>query len=282
MTAPALRSGVRWGISNNACTKRLRCDTSGPESFLMIRTALAAILLSLYILVLGPPLILFTLLTQRVAPLYRMGIGGVMAVMRAVGVRVRVEGLENIPRGVCLFVANHTSTVDPPAVVGAIPRRVAIMAKESLFRIPIVGRAFLLARFVPANRANRDAAIAAVEKTVEHMRQGVSFLIYPEGTRSNDGRLQEFKKGAFVMAIKAGVPIVPVACSGAHKVMPKRDLKLRPGEILVRFQPAINAAGYTLARRDALSREVHSSLAAGLPDEQRPLEDAAREAPQNP
>lgn len=238
----------------------------------MIRAALASVFLFFFIIVLGPPLVLYTLLTQRVNLLYRTAIGGLVAILRAVGVRIRVEGLENIPEGVCLFVANHTSTVDAPAVVRAIPRCVAIMAKESLFRIPIVGQAFRVARFVPVNRTNRDAAIAAVEKAIEHMRDGVSFLIYPEGTRSNDGRLQPFKKGAFVMAIKAMVPIVPVACSGAQKVMHKREWKIYPGEILVRFRPPINAAAFTLDSRDTLSAAVHASLAEGLPTDQRPLQ----------
>ena len=244
----------------------------------MIRTALAALFLTLYTLVLGPPLILYTLLTGHVGPLYTMGVGGVVFIVRLIGVRLRVEGLENIPPGVCLFVANHTSTADAPAVVGSIPRRVSIMAKESLFRIPIVGQAFHAARFVPVNRSDRDSAIASVEKAIAYIRQGSSFLIYPEGSRSNDGRLQAFKKGAFVMAIKAGVPVVPVACSGAHLVMRKRELRLRPGEILVRFCPAVDSSKYTLEQRDALSRRVHDALAEGLPPDQRPLQDVKPEA----
>ncbi len=238
----------------------------------MIRTALAALFLTLYTLVLGPPLILYTILTGHVDPLYWAGVGGVVFIVRLIGVRIRVEGLENIPAGVCLFVANHTSTADAPAVVGSIPRRISIMAKESLFRIPIVGQAFRAARFVPVDRSDRESAIASVEKATEYMRQGASFLVYPEGSRSNDGRLQAFKKGAFVMAIKAGVPVVPVACSGAHLVMRKRELRLRPGEILVRFCPPVNAAKFTMEQRDALSLRVHAALAEGLPLDQRPLE----------
>jgi 1-acyl-sn-glycerol-3-phosphate acyltransferase len=244
----------------------------------MIRTALAALFLTLYTLILGPPLILYTVVTGHVGPLYTLGVGGVVFIVRLIGVRIRVEGLGNIPRGVCLFVANHTSTADAPAVVGAIPRRVSIMAKESLFKIPIVGQAFRAAKFVPVNRSDRESAIASVEKAIEYIREGASFLIYPEGSRSDDGRLQAFKKGAFVMAIKAGVPIVPVACSGAHLVMRKRELRLRPGEILVRFCPPVDAAKYTMEERDALSRRVHAAMAEGLPPEQRPLESVETES----
>jgi 1-acyl-sn-glycerol-3-phosphate acyltransferase len=241
----------------------------------MIRTFLAAFFLSGYTLILGPPLILHAFLAKRADVLYRMGVGGVVFIVKALGAHIRVEGLENIPGRACLFVANHTSTVDAPAIVGAIPRQIALLAKQSLFKIPIVGQAFLLARFVPVDRSNRDAAVGSVAKAIARLREGTSFLIYPEGTRSNDGRLQEFKKGAFVMAIKAQVPIVPVACAGAHKVMRKRDLKFYPGEIVVRFCPPIESSSYSLEQRDALSAEVHASLAAGLPVDQRPLEAAA-------
>ena len=106
-----------------------------------------AVFLSLYILILGPPLLLYTLVTRHIDPLYWAGLKGVMFFVRAVGVRVRVEGKANIPEGVCLFVANHTSSADAPAVVGAIPRRIAVLLKESLFKWPIVGQAFTLARF---------------------------------------------------------------------------------------------------------------------------------------
>ena len=139
--------------------------------------------------------------------------------MRAVGIHVRIKGLERIPTAACLFVANHTSTADAPAVVGAIPRRVAILLKESLFHWPIAGQAFALAGFIPVNRKAHESAIASVEKATVSLRGGQSFLIYPEGTRSPDGRLQEFKKGAVVMAIKAGVPIVPVACKAASRMV---------------------------------------------------------------
>ena len=193
-----------------------------------------------------------------------------MFFVRAVGVRVRVTGLERIPSGTCLFVANHTSSADAPAVVGAIPRRIAILLKQSLFRYPIVGQAFQLAQFIPVDRAKHDSAVASVEKAVDAMRSGQSFLIYPEGTRSPDGRLQEFKKGAVVLAIKAGVPIVPMVCSGAHLVMRKGSLKIYPGEILVEFLAPIDASQFSFDDREKLNAMVHDAMAAGLPADQRP------------
>src|SRR6266851_6496784 len=157
----------------------------------MLRTAFMCVFLSLYILILGPPLLIYTVLTKNPNPLYWTAIKGLMFFVNAVGVRVRVKGIERIPPGVCLFAANHTSAADAPAIVGAIPRRVAVLLKASLFRWPIVGQAFRSAHFIPVNRGARDSAIASVEKATEAMKAGQSFLIYPEGTRSPDGRLQE-------------------------------------------------------------------------------------------
>jgi 1-acyl-sn-glycerol-3-phosphate acyltransferase len=237
----------------------------------MIRAAFISIFLSLYILIVGPPLLLYTLITRHVDPLYWAGVNGVMFFVRCVGVRVHVKGIERIPKETCIFAANHTSSADAPAVVWSIPRRIAILLKKSLFEYPIVGQAFHLARFIPVDRFHRDSAITSLEKATESLRNGQSFLIYPEGTRSPDGRLQEFKKGTSVMAIKAGVPIVPVACSNAHRIMEKRKLNIKPGDILVEFLEPIYSSEYTLEQRDVLNDRLHDELAAGLPPDQRPI-----------
>ncbi len=238
----------------------------------MLRAIVICTLLPLYSLIAGPPLLLYTLISRNPNPLYWAGVKGIVYLIRLVGVKIRIVGRERIPAGACLFVANHTSSADAPAVVGAIPRRVAILLKESLFKWPIAGQAFALAGFIPVKRGEAESAIASVEKATRSMRAGQSFLIYPEGTRSPDGRLQTFKKGAAVMAIKAKVPIVPVACSGAHKVMRKRSLRVYPGEILVEFLKPIDASKYSFDERDDLNEHVHDAMAAGLPPDQRPLD----------
>ena len=237
----------------------------------MLRAAFIGIFLSLYILLLGPPLLLYTAITKNVDPLYWTAVKGVMFFVNCVGVRVNVKGIERIPSQTCIFAANHTSSADAPAVVWSIPRRIAILLKRSLFKVPIAGQAFTLAHFIPVDRFNRDSAIGSLEKATEAIHNGQSFLIYPEGTRSPDGRLQEFKKGTAVMAIKAGVPIVPIACSGAHRIMQKRSLRITPGEISVEFLQPINAADYSVEQRDQLTQRLHDELAAGLPPDQRPL-----------
>src|SRR5438270_1243393 len=237
----------------------------------MLRAIVICTLLPLYSLLAGPPLLLYTLISRNPNPLYWAGVKGIVCLIRLVGVKIRVVGRERIPAGACLFVANHTSSADAPAVVAAIPRRVAILLKESLFHWPIAGQAFALAGFIPVNRRVHESAIASVEKATASLRAGQSFLINPEGTRSPDGRLQEFKKGAVVMAIKAGVPIVPIACSGAHRVMEKRSLVIHPGEIVVEFLEPIDTTRYPMEQRDALNSVLHGALATALPPDQKPL-----------
>ena len=237
----------------------------------MVRTLFIAIFLSLYIFVVGIPLLLWTVISRNPDALYWGGVKGVMFFVRTVGVRVNVSGVERIPVGACLFVANHTSSADAPAVVGAIPRRIAILLKRSLFKIPIAGQAFRLAHFIPVERANHESAIASLEKATEALRGGQSFLIYPEGTRSPDGRLQEFKRGAVVMAIKAGVPIVPTVCSGAQRIMEKGSLVIHSGVINVEFLEPIDAGAYTFEQREELNQRIRAAMGEALPADQKPL-----------
>jgi 1-acyl-sn-glycerol-3-phosphate acyltransferase len=240
----------------------------------MIRTTIVAVFLFLYVLLLGPPLILYTLLSSSPNLLYWAGVKGMVFITRTLGMHVTAEGQENIPPGACMFAANHTSNADAPAIVGAIPRRIAILARKSLFDIPIVGLAFRLAKFVPVDRGNREAALASVKQALEYIKAGSSFLVYPEGTRSPDGRLLRFKKGSFAMAIEAGIPIVPVACSGAHRIMKKNSLVIHPGKVTVRFGRAIDVSGYTIERRNDLARRVHDAIAAALPEDQKPANES--------
>jgi 1-acyl-sn-glycerol-3-phosphate acyltransferase len=237
----------------------------------MLRTLMVGVFLAAYTVVLGPLFILHCILTGSPDLLYRVGVAGARFALWLGGVRIRVTGGHNIPAGVCVFVANHASNVDPPAVVAAIPRRVALLGKKEVFRIPILGRALLLADFVPVDRSNRAAAIASVEQAVAHMKKGVSYLVFPEGTRSPDGRLRPFKKGPFVMAIRAGVHVVPIAVVGAHKRMRKGSNALYPGTMEVHFLPPVESHPYREEQREELRMRVQAAIAARLPAEQQPV-----------
>jgi 1-acyl-sn-glycerol-3-phosphate acyltransferase len=242
----------------------------------MIRSILVVIFLVFYVLFVGIPIILYATLTGSADTLYRMGIRALKGMLWLGGVRLRVEGLENVPAGVCVFVANHASNSDPPAVVVAIPKRVSLLAKKEVFRLPILSAAFRVVGIVPVDRSDPDSAAASVDRAVQALKSGLSFLVYPEGTRSRDGRLLPFKKGTFVMAIAAGVPVVPISVAGAHKIMPKGEWAIRPGGIVVKFHPPVDASRYTFEQRGELLERVQAAVAAGLPEDQQPAA-AARE-----
>ena len=237
----------------------------------MLRSAIAVIFLTLFLLLAGPLLILHCVLTGSPEMLFRTAVRAARVALVICGIKVKAEGRENIPPGVCIFVANHTSNADPPAVVGSIPRRVALLGKKEVFKVPIFGTSLKLAGFVPVDRANRESAIASVEDALAQLKGGVSYLVFPEGTRSPDGRLRPFKKGSFVMAIQAQVPIVPVSVIGAHKVMRKGDPAVHPGTVTVQFHPPVEVAGYTFERRDELIARVQAIVASGLPEDQQPI-----------
>jgi 1-acyl-sn-glycerol-3-phosphate acyltransferase len=236
----------------------------------MIRTILAVIYLALGIFLVMPWLILWSLLAGSVDVMYGVAMKFVRAAVRITGVRVRVEGIDNIPPGVCIFAANHVSNMDPLAFVPAIPRRVAILVKKEVFRIPILGTAMRMATLVPVDRENREAAAGIVETAVKYLKEGLSFAVYPEGTRSRDGRLLPFKKGTFLIAIRAGVPVVPVSIVGAQDLLRKGEWSVRPGEVTVRFGPAVDVSPYTVERRADLLARVEELVAAGLPEDQKP------------
>jgi 1-acyl-sn-glycerol-3-phosphate acyltransferase len=242
----------------------------------MIRTLLALLWWVFAIILFLPWLIIWSLLSRTQDLMYWSSMNAVKVGLRIVGVRVRLEGLENIPPGPCIFAANHVSYVDPLAFVPLIPRRVSVALKKELYRIPILGYGMLLAKFVSVDRESREGALDSLKTSVRYIKEGLSFAVYPEGTRSPDGRLLPFKKGAFVMAIQAGVPIVPVSISGAQNLLRKGEWAIRSGEILIRFGPAVDASQYPITKRGDLLARVHDLVAAGLPPDQEPLPSSER------
>ncbi len=236
-----------------------------------IRTIAVLLYLALALVFVMPWFILWGVITNSPGPMYRAAMRAIRFGNRLAGIRVRVEGLENIPAGVCIFAANHASTVDPCVLFPEIPRRVSALVKKELFRFPIFSAGLRLAQFVSVDRSDKEAAAASVNTAAALLKTGLSFAIFPEGTRSPDGRLRPFKKGAFIMAIEAGVPIVPVSLAGTHSVMPRGEWIIRPGNVSVHFGPPINAAEYSLDRRAELLARVQSLISSDLPPDQQSL-----------
>jgi 1-acyl-sn-glycerol-3-phosphate acyltransferase len=235
----------------------------------MIRTIAVAIFCALAIVLLLPFLILWTAISGDADFMYWTSMKFVRVALRMAGIRFRVEGVENIPAQACVFACNHASNADPPVLVLAIPRRLTILVKRELFRIPILSVGMRQAGFVKVDRRAKEGSVD-LDEVAEHLREGLSLLVFAEGTRSPDGRLRPFKKGAALMAIHAKAPIVPMAIIGTPKIMPKGDWRVHPGEVTVRFCPAIDASSYTIDERGELIERVEAAVAAALPADQRP------------
>lgn len=242
----------------------------------MLRAIFLSLLSLFFVFFLGTPLVLYALVTGNTDPLYAAGVfcGGV--VLRLGGVRLDVRGREKIPAGCAVvFMANHQSNADPPALAVCLPP-VLVLAKKEAFRIPVFGRAMRMRGFVPVDRRDRERAIEAVEQAARELRAGKSFLVFPEGTRSPDGRLQPLKKGVFILALEGGAPIVPVSISGSYYIMRKGEAAVHPGHMRITFHDPIRTDNRSLEDRDRIMEEVRQALLSGLTEAEWPLEDLAR------
>ncbi|MCZ6695499.1 MAG: lysophospholipid acyltransferase family protein [Acidobacteria bacterium] len=189
------------------------------------------------------------------------------AVLRICRVRHAVSRHPDIdPSRAAVYVANHQSHLDIPALVLSMPTDFRVVAKKELLYIPIFGWALWLARFPFIDRASRERAIRTLDKAARLLRTGTSLVIFPEGTRSPDGRLLPFKKGGFILALQAGVPIVPVSIRGGGEVLPKGSLRLRPGCIEVIFGAPVSTSDYTMETKEHLIDEVRLRILTGLTD----------------
>jgi 1-acyl-sn-glycerol-3-phosphate acyltransferase len=242
----------------------------------MIRSIFVTAVTFAYILIVGTPFLIHAVLSGKTDKIYQIGVAGARMALWLAGVRMEVHGTEKIPKDrAVVFMPNHQSNCDPPAAVCALPP-LLVLAKREFFRVPVLGRAMLLRGFIPVDRKNRERAIQAVDKAVESLKAGHSFLAYPEGTRSPDGRLQSFKKGVFMMAIKAGVPIVPISISGSNKIMRKGEISMRPGMVRITIHDPVPTEGAAVEDRGKVMESVRRSILAGLTPEEWPVEELKR------
>ncbi|MCA1584396.1 MAG: 1-acyl-sn-glycerol-3-phosphate acyltransferase [Acidobacteria bacterium] len=236
-----------------------------PTLVAAVRSALTYIIVAIYVLIAGAIGLLLAVPLRWKGLLYELGHGGVGLALALAGIRYRVTGRTHVPReGAVVFCSNHQSNVDPPVLYRALHRRLHILFKAELLKLPVLGIVMESGGFIPIDRGNRDAALHAVERAAQSIRDGNSFLIFPEGTRSRNDDLLPFKKGGFIMAIKAQAPIVPVATTGGRASMRRGSAIIRPVTVSVRVGEPIPTAGLTLADRDALIERVRERIHALL------------------
>lgn len=183
--------------------------------------------------------------------------------INTIGMNVVVKGKENIPNGPCVFIGNHTSILDIPIMFYTIDRLVGFVAKKEMLKAPVIGTWLEKAHCIPLDRENPREAIKTINYGVELLKKGYSLAIFPEGTRSKDGNIGEFKKGSLKLATKAKAPIVPIAIDRAYTSFEK-DKKFKPSKIKVTFGNAISTAELTKEEEKTLNEDVRNIIKSYL------------------
>lgn len=229
-----------------------------------VRSFITYVVIVFYIVIVGPPGLLLSWVFQSKRVLYWLGHGGVGLALFLAGIRYKVVGRENVPAGAVVYCSNHESNVDPAVLFQGLHPMLHIFYKAELHKVPLMGTAFDIGGFVAVERADRHKAFASVDTAAESLRRGNSFLIFPEGTRSRGGELLPFKKGGFIMALKAQVPVMPVAVSGGRASMRKGSAIVRPVTVTVRIGQPIPTEGMTIDDRDVLIERTRTAVSALL------------------
>jgi 1-acyl-sn-glycerol-3-phosphate acyltransferase len=223
----------------------------------MIRTLYIAIWVVLATLVLGIAVIVLSFFIKSGNLMHKIARFWGRSILVVSRIKVRVEGLSGMDfKRPYIYMANHQSNFDIPVLLGHLTIQFRWLAKMELFRIPIFGRAMRKAGYISIDRNDRRSAINSLKAAAEKIKNGVSVLIFPEGTRSRDGKIRPFKKGGFVMAIESGVPIVPVVISGTREIMTKGKFRVNPGQIHMRILAPIDTSTYTRKTKEVLMERV--------------------------
>jgi 1-acyl-sn-glycerol-3-phosphate acyltransferase len=231
---------------------------------------IASLTLLFTIVGLGAPaavvLIPWTVITNNANALYNVSIRIVRIALRLARIRVNVVGVERVPKATaCIFMSNHVSNLDPPALIPQIPGRTSAFLKRSLMKIPVLGYGMKLGEFVPVDRdGTAESAKAGVDAARLVLEKGIHITTFVEGTRSRDGKLLPFKKGPFYLAMEAGAPCIPVSIYGTESMMRKGSMKVKPGTAHIVFHEPLDPKQFPT--RDELMAAMRDAIAAGLPE----------------
>jgi len=229
--------------------------------FAAARSVLTYIVVSFYVLIVAPPGIIVAILFGWKRHLYVLGHFGVRLGLALSGIRCTLTSAQQLPLDrPAVYCANHQSNIDPPLLFDVLHPMMHVLYKAELNAIPLLARAFRIGGFIPVDRRNKEAALRSIDAGAESIRSGSSFLIFPEGTRSRTDQLLSFKKGGFIMAIKAQAPIVPVAIQGGRAAMRRGSRVIHPVTISVRVGRPIETAGMSVEDRDQLIAQVRLAI----------------------
>lgn len=175
---------------------------------------------------------------------------------------VRIDGLDNVPFDrPCILASNHASAADIPILFGHLPFQFRVIAKDSLFRIPVLGWCMRLAGYISIDRGSPTKAMRSLQRAAGRLQAGLPVLVFPEGTRSRTGELLPFHNGAFLLAIEAGVPVVPIGIRGSYEILVSGSMRIRPGlDVVITVGPAIETNGYSRKERGELALKVHDAV----------------------
>lgn len=228
------------------------------------------------IALIAPFLIALVHITKHENYIYKPVSLFIRAGLAMVGVRVEVSGREKLdPNQTYIFTPNHQSLIEVPLWVGYLERNIAYLGKKEVFKYPIFGHGIRLVGVVPVDRRNSPAAVESAKLATENLKRGKSYVVYPEGTRSKDGGLLPFKKGAFMMAIDAHVPIVPITISGATRIMPKGEIKIFPSTVHVTIHDPLNTDGYSKENIAELIAKTREKIFSALDESEAEMSGAS-------
>jgi 1-acyl-sn-glycerol-3-phosphate acyltransferase len=220
---------------------------------------------AVYTVILGIPVIITAFFSKTGKLPYQFCRAWAWLVLKTNRVRIRIEGIEKIEGNKSyIFMSNHASNLDPPAIAFTLEHTLRFVAKKSLAKIPMFGIAIRLAKMIIIDRDNAQSAREAINRAVRDLTGGVSAFFFAEGTRSIDGKLQKFKKGGVMLALKTKLPVVPITIVGSYDLLPKNTLRIRPGVVKVIIGEPIDTSNYTEDDRDILLEKVRSVISANL------------------
>lgn len=230
-----------------------------------MRTILLGVVYVILIFVLLLALLICRPLGLR-EPLLRLGKWAMSLAPGILGIRISVSGRDRIDRKAPhIFMSNHLSFLDGPLLFLLIPQSVRVILKKEVFRIPVVGPGMRFVGFVPVDRKRARGGKKSIDQAASLMRErGYSYLIFPEGTRSRDGRTQAFRRGGFFLALESGAAIAPITIRGTYELMPRGSMFARRGKIDVLFHPPVPTAGYDQNTMQALVDKIRDTIVSGL------------------